>query len=59
MLRPDGAHLIVRGKLAARGGGLGFGDRLTLSRRKGNRGNIIGTGKLHDGACDVVLLTRR
>src|SRR5271166_6041252 len=59
MLGPDGAHLFFRGKLAARGGRLGFGHGLTLVRREGNGRSLIGAGKLHDRARDVVLLARR
>src|SRR5260370_38351101 len=59
MLCPDGAHLFVRGKLAARGSGLGFGHGIALVRREGNRGSLIGAGKLHDGTRNVVLIAWR
>jgi len=56
MLGPDGPHLFVGRELTTVGGGLGARDGLALFGRKHNGLGRIGTGKLHDGARDVILI---
>jgi hypothetical protein len=56
MLGPDGPDLFFGCEFSAVGGGLGAGNRLALFGRKHNRRSKIGACKLHDSACDVILI---
>jgi len=58
MLGPDRAYFLVGSKFATRCGSFRFLDGDTFFGCERHRGYSTGTGKLDDGACNIVLLVR-